>query len=101
MITANCFRYAKPVQLQELTGFSAKSFARWTSGSTSIPIEIAEQIAQQHSILVNELLNAWSNRREDAAVRKEMITLLQMAITRLNQERNHRYRQLKLPSIST
>lgn len=58
MITANCIRCAKSVQLQALTGFTASSFARWTSGSTSIPIEVAEQIAQQHSILVNELLNA-------------------------------------------
>lgn len=100
MISASYFRYGKPVQLQTLTGIAAKNFVKWTFGSTSIPLEIVEHIAQQYSVPVNELLNAWSNRRADAAVRKEIIASLTIVITNLEQERNHRYRQLKLPLIS-
>lgn len=95
-------RYATNTQLQMLFGISAKKFALWATSEYSLPLNIAEKIATSNGLLMSDVLEQWSLRRCDVALRKESHSRINELIETSLNEYNRRYYQLhiKLEEVS-
>jgi transcriptional regulator with XRE-family HTH domain len=83
-ITAEDIRFARPCDLEALTGIHGSSFTSWTKGKRSITTRSLNLIAEALEMQPEEFLQGWNLRRQEAVREQETLAKFQMLIAQRN-----------------